>query len=123
DAQASPAGSYRPPVSVVDGSPPHTIMRSPVQTAVCLSRPEGAFVAVIGAHVSAEGSYRPPVFGYAPEPALPPHTTTALPLQTEVAEYRATGAFRLDVGAHESVAGSYRPPVSRMKVLPSGGGM
>jgi hypothetical protein len=61
--QVSAAGSYRPPVlSAKLPIPPHTIIRLPDQTAVCLERAEGAFVVDVGAQVSVAGSYRPPVF-------------------------------------------------------------
>ena len=80
--QVSVAGLYRPPASAGKPgllSPPHTIMRFPVHTAVCKYRAAGALAVVaVGVQVSVAGSYRPPVLS----PGLLPHTTMRLPVQT-----------------------------------------
>jgi hypothetical protein len=46
----------------VKSSPPQTIIREPVQTAVCPARPIGTLAPVdVATHVSVAGLYRPPV--------------------------------------------------------------
>jgi hypothetical protein len=63
---------------LVFAPPPQTIIKSPVQIAVCHEREAGALVMVVGVQPSVSGSYRPPVF----DP--PPQTTILLPVQTAV---------------------------------------
>jgi hypothetical protein len=60
--------------------PPQTIIRLPVQTALCRYRPPGAPVVEVGVQLSLAGSYLPPVgcSGY------PAQTTIELPVQTAV---------------------------------------
>jgi len=41
--------------------PPHTIISSPVQTAVCWNRAAGALIMLVLAQLSAAGLYLPPV--------------------------------------------------------------
>ena len=58
------AVQYLPPVLVHPPgiNPPQTIISLKVHTAVCLLRPEGAFVVLVAVQLSVPGSYRPPVF-------------------------------------------------------------
>jgi hypothetical protein len=60
----SPAGSYWAPEfrKVPLLSPPQTIIRDPVHTAVWSSLPDGAFVTEVDVQASVTGSYRFPVF-------------------------------------------------------------
>ena len=53
---------YLPPVLLLVGAPPQTIISLPVQTAVCRSRPVGAFAVVVAPQPSVPGLYLPPVF-------------------------------------------------------------
>ena len=53
---------YLPPVLLLVGAPPQTIISLPVQTAVCRSRPAGAFAVVVAPQPSVPGLYLPPVF-------------------------------------------------------------
>ena len=71
----------------------------------------------VGSHVSAAGSYRPPVFVTSKE--FPPHTIISLPVQMALWRRRADGASALEVLVQLSEAGSYRPPVSRVNEEPS----
>ena len=61
--QLSVPESYLPPVfKAVAVAPPHTIISSSVQSAVCAFRPPGAVAVLVGAQLSVPGSYLPPVF-------------------------------------------------------------
>lgn len=109
------AGSYRPPelVNPVNSNPPHTIIRVPVHTAMCVMRAVGALVVAVAFHVLFDGLYRPPVFsGFKPVvPPDPPQTIISVPVHTAVWPDRSLGALVVVIGVHVSVAGSYRPPV------------
>src|SRR4029079_12803417 len=60
--------------------PPHTVISAPVQTAVWMSRPDGAFVVLSAFPVSVLGSYVPPLLTSL-LPSYPPQTTILLPVQ------------------------------------------
>ena len=82
--QLSVLGLYLPPVfkSLLPSYPPQTIISLPVQTAVCRSRPVGAFAVVVAPQPSVPGLYLPPVFE---KPLLyPPHMIISFPVQTDV---------------------------------------
>ena len=80
--------------------PPHTTIRSPVQTAVCKNLAEGALTRDVESQVSDWGSYRPPV-------PPPPQTTILLPAHTAVWPSRADGAlvvrWTINPGERETV--------------------
>jgi hypothetical protein len=87
--QLSVLGLYLTPSFVMhrtDGheNPPQTIISLPVQTAVSLSRLNGA--AVMAVHVSVLGSYFPPVFKPPSGVGVlyPPKTIISKPVQTAV---------------------------------------
>ena len=75
-------------------------MRSPVHTAECPRYAAGAPDVFVVVHVSAAGSYVPPVFD------TPPHTTIRLPVHTAVCVERCDGAPDKLVGVHASATGS-----------------
>ena len=62
--QLSVLGLYFPPVlnELLKLDPPQTIISLPVQTAVCMSRLEGALVMLVAVQLSVPGLYLPPVF-------------------------------------------------------------
>src|ERR1043166_5970398 len=72
--------------------PPHMIISSPVQSAVCESRRVGALVVLVSTQLSVPGLYLPPVFKRLVPPELPPQTIISLPVHTAVGEARAEGA-------------------------------
>ncbi len=102
------AGSYRPPVlsAPIDPAPwpPQTIMRVPVQIAVCPARAMGTPALVMRAQVSVIGLYRPPVYSTVAAPS-PPQTIMREPVQTAVCPARRAGAPAVATGAQESVVG------------------
>ena len=83
-------------------SPPHTIIRLPLQTAAWPRRAEGTPLMLVGDQLSVVGLYLPPVFVTFP----PPQTIISLPVQTAVWRLLGEGAFRGEVGSQVSVAGS-----------------
>lgn len=115
-------GSKTPPVFVgaVPFQPPQAIMRppTPVHTAVCCARGEGAPEREVGNQVSPVGSYKPPESVETMDPAVdPPQTTMRLPVHTPVWYQRALGAPVSVVLCQFAVDGLYRPPVFTV-VLP-----
>jgi hypothetical protein len=60
----SVVGLYFPPLfkRVLPSPPPQTTISMPVQTAVCIDRPEGALVVLVATQLSVLGLYLPPVF-------------------------------------------------------------
>src|SRR6266487_4001557 len=86
-------------------------MDSPVQTALCSHRTEGAPFIVMSVHLSVAGSYRPPVAVSVPHPVAPPQTSISLPDQTGVVPHLPAGAPVVVIAVQVSDVGSYRPPV------------
>jgi hypothetical protein len=85
------------------------IIALPVHTAVYSALAVGAPVVDVAVHVSAAGSYRPPVFKSVP--LFPPQTIIRVPVHTAVWSSLPAGAPVVDVAVQVSVVGSYRPPV------------
>jgi hypothetical protein len=78
-------GLYLAPVlkKLQQSPPPQIIISSPVQTAMCADRAEGALVMLVAAQLSVLGLYLPPVLKLLPL-LPPPHTIISLPDQTAV---------------------------------------
>src|SRR6266480_1572204 len=116
---AGGCAQYLPPVlnTLLPLPPPQTIISLPVQTAVWLTRPEGAPAVVVALHVSVLGLYRPPVFALLP--SNPPQTIISLPVQTAACTSRPEGASWILVLAQLSVLGLYLLPVfKKVGVMP-----
>src|SRR5260370_26274130 len=87
------------------------IISEPVQTAVCRSRPAGAFVALVVAQLSVVGSYLPPLLKKLPAPFHPPQMIISLPVHTALCPDRADGPLMVLVEIQLSVAGLDLRPV------------
>jgi hypothetical protein len=86
--------------------PPHTIIRSPVETAVAASRATGALTGVTGVQRFASGSYAPPVPTDRKSSSPPPQTIIRVPVHAEKASNRGGGAPSLAVASHDSEGGA-----------------
>jgi len=111
-------GLYLPPELKVKPSgppPPQTTISVPVQTAVWLTRPEGALLVLVAVQLSIAGMYLPPVsrrqVAKKELHLAPPQTIISLPVQMAVCPVRLLGALLLPVLIQSSVLGLYLPPV------------
>src|SRR5262245_55559439 len=84
-------------------------MDSPVQTAVCSCRWGGASDVVIGAQVSPDGKYCPPVSTVV-RPSHPPQTSMRSPAQTAATSDRLAVASTVESTVQKFVSGLYDPP-------------
>jgi hypothetical protein len=109
-----PPSLRRPPNTPV--LPPQTIIFEPVQTAVWLSRADGAPAVEVAVHTFVAGSYRPPVFSGEP-PSSPPQMIILEPVHTAVCANRNVGAPVVVVEVQEFPTGSNWPP-SLLGTLP-----